>query len=161
MAQRIACPDCGKHLQIAEDLLGSTVQCPECKHTFIAALPTASDAEPVAAPAPPPEKPIRDDHDDYPKASPGSPGRVPSKVTAVGAMALIGGITGVLLSLGLAGGSFGFCCMWPGTYYSLVMGILAIIRGSALLGPKASQQRLPTGIAIMSTVIIAPSRGTM
>lgn len=39
MSQLIACPECKKHLQVPEDLIGKKVQCPECKHTFTAAAP--------------------------------------------------------------------------------------------------------------------------
>lgn len=36
MAELVACPECKKHLQVPDELLGKKVQCPECKHTFIA-----------------------------------------------------------------------------------------------------------------------------
>src|SRR5262249_32903981 len=39
MYQLIACPECKKHLQVPEDLMGKRVQCPECKHTFTAKAP--------------------------------------------------------------------------------------------------------------------------
>jgi len=39
MSQLIACPECKKHLQVPEDLMGKRVQCPECKHTFTAKAP--------------------------------------------------------------------------------------------------------------------------
>jgi hypothetical protein len=43
---------------------------------------------------------------------------------------------------------------WPGTYYSLVMGVMAIVKGSQLLGDRASAQAPPSGIAIMQIVNI-------
>ena len=43
MSQLIACPECSKHLQVPENLLGKKVQCPECKHTFIATAPDSED----------------------------------------------------------------------------------------------------------------------
>jgi phage FluMu protein Com len=46
MSQLIACPECSKHLQVPENLIGKKVQCPECKHTF-----TATVAEVEIAPA--------------------------------------------------------------------------------------------------------------
>ena len=57
MAQLITCPECNKHLQVPEELLGKRVQCPECKHTFTAASEesggfTAGSSS--AAPSPPP-----------------------------------------------------------------------------------------------------------
>jgi hypothetical protein len=36
MSQLVACPECKKHLQVPDDLMGKRVQCPECKHTFTA-----------------------------------------------------------------------------------------------------------------------------
>lgn len=39
MSHLLACPECDKHLQVPEELIGKKVQCPECKHTFTAALP--------------------------------------------------------------------------------------------------------------------------
>jgi len=36
MAHLITCPECKKHLQVPDDLIGKKVQCPECKHTFTA-----------------------------------------------------------------------------------------------------------------------------
>jgi hypothetical protein len=57
MAQLLACPECAKHLQVPEELLGKKVQCPECKHNFIAALPEVEIAPvPKARPEPPTSK---------------------------------------------------------------------------------------------------------
>ncbi len=42
MSLLITCPECKKHLQVPDDLLGKKVQCPECKHTF-----TAEDSTPT------------------------------------------------------------------------------------------------------------------
>ena len=36
MAHMITCPECKKHLQVPDELVGSQVQCPECQHTFTA-----------------------------------------------------------------------------------------------------------------------------
>src|SRR5262245_48213812 len=36
MSHLISCPECKKHLQVPDDLIGKKVQCPECKHTFTA-----------------------------------------------------------------------------------------------------------------------------
>jgi hypothetical protein len=177
MSHLITCPECRKQLHVPDDLLSKTVQCPECKHIFTAATPDADDsdaertaAEPVASKEPewdkrsksgePGEKKNRsddgDDEDDVDtemhrgkKVRPET-----GEVTAIGVMALVGGILGILLALGYAGGSVGVCCLWPGTYYSLIMGIMAITRGSALLGADASRQTPPTGIAVMMIINI-------
>jgi hypothetical protein len=175
MSHLITCPECRKHLQVPEDLLSKTVQCPECKHIFSAAAPDADDsdaettaAEPVASKEPEwdkrskssePKKKSRDDYSDEDDVDIEMYRRrrhdqKPGKVTAIGVMALVGGILGILLALGYAGGSAGFCCLWPGTYYSLIMGIMAITRGSALLSADASRQTPPTGIAVMMIINI-------
>lgn len=36
MSHLISCPECKKHLQVPDELIGKKVQCPECKHTFTA-----------------------------------------------------------------------------------------------------------------------------
>src|SRR6516165_6571662 len=43
MAQLVACPECKKHLQVPDDLMGKKVQCPECKHTFTAKEPEENE----------------------------------------------------------------------------------------------------------------------
>jgi hypothetical protein len=82
----------------------------------------------------------------------------PGKVQAVGVMMLIGGILAIMLFvfLFLFGGigSMGLCCVWPGTYYSLIMGILAVIKGSQILGDNAHLQAAPRGTAVMMIINI-------
>jgi uncharacterized protein YbaR (Trm112 family) len=53
MAHLIACPECKKHLQVPDELLGKKVQCPECKHTFVA----QSDVEEVSVSSKPSKAP--------------------------------------------------------------------------------------------------------
>jgi phage FluMu protein Com len=54
----IACPECGKHLQVPGDLMGEKVQCPECNENFVAeqsqpSSPTRrSSRVPVSRPRP-------------------------------------------------------------------------------------------------------------
>ena len=72
MSQLITCPECSKHLQVPENLLGKKVQCPECKHTFNAVLPETEVAPVSSKPLPPPveskapawDKKKRDDDED-------------------------------------------------------------------------------------------------
>ncbi len=56
MAQLIPCPDCKKHLQVPDDLLGKLVQCPECKTTFTARLPEEVNPPTSTTASPPPTK---------------------------------------------------------------------------------------------------------
>src|SRR5262245_45669797 len=100
--------------------------------------------------APPPDE--DDDYDDRPSRR--RRDLKPGKVQAIGIMMLIGGIIGILMFLMLGGASGGFCCLWPGTYYSLVMGIMAIIKGAQLLGERARDQPFPKAVAIMMIINI-------
>ena len=68
MAEILTCPSCRRQLQVPENFIGQTVQCPECRHQFIAAV-TSVSAQPVPtlpmeAPDPPPRPRRRDDDED-------------------------------------------------------------------------------------------------
>src|SRR5437016_2754967 len=117
MAQIITCPECAKALQVPDELIGKTVQCPECKNTFTASLAPEidRDAEPEAVDAKSTKSPgkvkkartnvrDRDDDDDdqddddidLGKRSRGRGEEKPGKVQAIGIMMLIGGIYAIL-----------------------------------------------------------------
>ena len=77
MAEIIACPTCQRKLQVPSELLGQTVQCPECKGTFAATAapaegavqstaPPPAPAVPEDAPARPSRRRFEDDEDDLP-----------------------------------------------------------------------------------------------
>jgi hypothetical protein len=95
----------------------------------------------------------RRDDDDAPRSR-SDKAKPPGKVTGMGVMCLVGGIIAVIEPLVWAGSTIGFCWLWPGVYYSLVLGIMAIIRGAGLLGASAHQQTPPTGIGIMMIINI-------
>ena len=113
-----------------------------------------------------------DDHDDDDRPSRRSrrsrSGERPGKVQAIAIMTLIGGIMATLVSLavlsyvGFVGlfmgvSTFGvgcLCCLWPGPYYGLTAGILAIVKGSQLLGARARSLPPPRGTAILLIVNI-------
>jgi len=86
----------------------------------------------------------------------------PGKVQAIAIMTLIGGIIAALNAafilvyvgvMGIASFGIGFlCCLWPGPYYGLTVGILAIIKGSQLLGQNAQSLPPPKGTAIMMII---------
>jgi hypothetical protein len=80
MAEIISCPRCGRKLNLHEDFLGQTVQCPVCSQQFTAELPSPprpAPPRPVEAPRPDYDRPersrddceppprIRRDYDDY------------------------------------------------------------------------------------------------
>src|SRR5260221_12305086 len=53
----VSCPECRRDLQVPDDLLGRSVQCPDCKHPFVAqslAAPIPITSVSKAPPAPPP-----------------------------------------------------------------------------------------------------------
>jgi DNA-directed RNA polymerase subunit M/transcription elongation factor TFIIS len=167
MTHMIACPECGQTLQAPDELIGTAVQCPKCQHAFTAsapaesAKPTAKEAEPVAANQAPEEseakkekRRARDDDSDEPNSRSIRMDEKPGHVTGMGIMALVGGIFAILLAVGLGAGTAGACCLWPGTYYSLVVGIMAVVRGSALLADNAHEQEPPRTLAILMIINI-------
>lgn len=168
-------------LRVPDSLLGQAVKCPSCAQTFNApedadsippprpaarsspARPTFEEEEERPARRAPPRRrdeeededyrPARrrrryEDDDDYDRPRDEKPG----KVQAIAVMTLAGGILATMLSLGFMVILYGFC--WPGTYYGLVMGIMAIIKGSQLLSPQAHRQSPPNSIAIMQIINI-------
>lgn len=168
----IPCPSCQRPLRVPENLLGQAVKCPSCGHPFTAPEHVEEEA-PLRPAAPPPERPsarpaappeddydeprpsrrrARDDDydDDAPPRRRGS--EKPSKVQAISVMILVGGILATLTAVILMVTIYGLC--WPGTYYSLVLGIMAIVKGSQLLGDRAPEQPPPSGIAIMQIINI-------
>lgn len=107
-----------------------------------------------------------DDEDERPsrRSRRSRSGERPGKVQAIAIMTLIGGIVaclnaaGVLAYMGIMGAAtMGFgclCCLWPGPYYGLTAGILAIVKGSQLLGERARSLPPPKGTAILLIVNI-------
>jgi hypothetical protein len=177
----VACPACGRPLRVPESLLGQMVKCPSCSHTFAAPdsleeAPPPRRPPPLPEPEPPPpppprlrlddrfeeDRPLRrraDDYDDdyeYDRERSGRRDERPGKVQAIAIMTLIGGILATIHGLAmLVFGAFTcFCLFWPGTYYSIVLGIMAIIKGSQLLGANAHREAPPQAIAIMQIVNI-------
>jgi RNA polymerase subunit RPABC4/transcription elongation factor Spt4 len=84
--------------------------------------------------------------------------KMPGKITAIAWMTLAGGgfaifwsLIAFVLAIFLSGC---VCCLWPGFYYGIVVGIMAIIKGSSLLNSRAGTHAPPTGIAIMQIINI-------
>jgi predicted Zn finger-like uncharacterized protein len=180
MNSTIACPSCQRTLRVPESLLGQAVKCPSCSHTFNA--PESVDEGNPYRLAPQEEErlsrraaPPEDDYDDEPRPSKRraqaddydedydeAPRRrsrsrrdeKPGKVQAIAIMVLVGGILALLYALGFIVVSFGFMLCWPGTYYAIVLGIMAIIKGCQLLGDRAYLQTPPQGIGIMMIINI-------
>src|SRR5205823_6505223 len=112
---------------------------------------------------PPPRRARRDEwdepYDDYDR--PRRRGK-PGKVQAIAVMTLVGGILATLGAVAILGyfglvgiASMGFglvCCLWPGPYYGLVVGIMGIVKGSQLLGENAHRSAPPTTVAVMQII---------
>jgi hypothetical protein len=153
------CPSCGRKAQVPDSLLGQVVKCPGCAATFTAAPVVGGSAWPNQ----PPELPDAADYvqpqREYPlqRVAP-QPGARPGKVQAIAIMTLVGGILATLNAVTFMGvlgiSSMGICCLWPGPYYGLVVGIMAIVKGSQLLGEGAPNMAAPRGIAIMQIINI-------
>ncbi|HZT82466.1 MAG TPA: MJ0042-type zinc finger domain-containing protein [Gemmataceae bacterium] len=76
----------------------------------------------------------------------------PGKVQAIGIMTLIGGIFALLVAVGWASTCIGL--LWPGMYYSIVVGVMGLIKGIQLLGDDAHLQPPPKAISIMMIINI-------
>lgn len=182
MNSTISCPSCQRTLRVPESLLGQSVKCPSCAHNFTAPesieeeVPrrAATSERPSSRSAPPqddydeePPSPRRsargddydddygDDYDDSPRRSRrGRRGEKPGKVQAIGIMILIGGILSLLYGLSLLGLGVATCIVlaWPGVYYAIVLGIMALIKGIQLMGDKAYKETPPQGIGIMMII---------
>ncbi len=175
MTDTLTCPSCQRTLRVPETLLGQLVKCPTCLETFTAKVEGAAPPKPEA---PPPARPRdryddeprprrarrdeweddRDDYDDRPRRR----REKPAKVQAIAIMTLVGGILATLASAGLLCyfglvGIFSMgvglvCCLWPGPYYGLVVGIMGIVKGTQLLGENAHRSTAPTAIAVMQII---------
>lgn len=154
------CPGCQARIAVARGDLGTTVECPYCVTRFLA---EPADRIPPL-PRPPREdqgssrtRPVRqsrrrdetdDDHDDEDDDRPRRRrSRRPSKpgnIAAIGVLLLVGGIYSFIQTLIMVASSFGLCCIWPGVYLAVVWGILAIIRGTAMMNGRDASAGPPT-----------------
>jgi hypothetical protein len=178
MNQTLACPGCGRPLHVPEELLRQPVMCPACRHTFSPhpedlAAPVAAEAGPPASGPPPRPAPRLAAADDYPedrgdgRPDPGDgddayaerprrrrPGQRPGQVQAIAVMMLVGGILAGIHALTATLFTAFVCCLWPGTYYAVVMSVFAITKGSQLLGEEAYKQPPPRTVAILQIINI-------
>lgn len=160
MPEIVECPSCRRQLKVPETLINQRVKCPSCGTPF-EALPSVSAEAGVSAAEspPPPPPPLPEVAPPVPRtSSAGSPAQRPGKVQAIAIMTLVGGILAVFNFL-VVGGSFGvstfgLCCLWPGFYYGLVIGIMAIVKGSALMSVNAAAEVPPKTIAILQIINI-------
>jgi hypothetical protein len=155
------CPGCGVRLSVAPSDLGREVECPYCKAVFRAAAVSPQTPDSARGRGDrdngDDDRPSRrrrrrsrryDDSegDDFePRRS-----RKPGEVTIIGGMLLGGGI----VALGMASlVGLSTCCLWPVSWLSLVWGVLAIVRGSQMLG-RDDLQGPPRVLLILQIVLI-------
>lgn len=91
----------------------------------------------------------RDDYDDSRRSRSGREQK-PGQIQTVGILFLVGGILGILISIGY--GTTLICCLWPGVWFELVMSILLIIRGTNMM--NADDQGPPTALAVCQICFI-------
>jgi hypothetical protein len=160
MIDTVVCPACRRALRVPDTLHGQLVKCPACEQTF-----TASD-DLEAAPrrfgevlASPEEDGKRQPEKPFARRWPGAdkePVRDrpllsrPGKAQAIAILTLIGGIIATLWGCALVLSCVGL--LWPGTYFTLVTGILCIIKGVQLLGSNGRYEAPPLGTAILQVV---------
>lgn len=161
------CPGCQARIAVARGDLGSTVECPYCVTRFL--------AEPAERVPPPPREPRSsrrtqparvsrrrdetdddlddEDYDDRPRRRRSRRSARPSNISTIGVLLLIGGIYSFIYVGGGLLGSFGICCLWPGVYLQVVWGILAIIRGSAMMNGRDANPSPPTVLLALQILL--------
>ncbi len=143
---RYACPGCAAELSAEDARAGGEDACPKCGTRFL--IPGTPPPPPAA------EEPRRwrdrddrlsrrddrssrwDDRDDRDDRDddyrPRRRRRKPERAGAIGGMLLGGGIYSLVWTGAWVVFSTGCFCLLPGTYFGIVWGILAIIRGAAI-----------------------------
>lgn len=151
MPDIIRCPTCQGQMQVPDDLMGRMVKCPTCGGTFRAEVTAATSPSRAEAAMP------TATYGPEPSAAAASPTAKPVRIEQIAYVTLAGGIVATLIGvfglIGAAGSGF-LCCLWPGTYYSLAVGILALIKGINLMGPNAHLETSPRTVAIMQIINI-------
>ena len=169
------CPGCQARIAVARGDLGTTVECPYCVTRFLA---EAADRIPPL-PRPPREnrpsshsRPARqsqrrdetdddldDEDDDRPRRRQSR--RRPSKpgnIATIGVLLLVGGIISLCWTVGTmfftSALTCGICCLWPGFYLAPVWGILAIIRGTAMMNGRDTSTGPPTVLLGLQILLI-------
>ena len=167
LGQAVKCPSCGQNFTAPDHIEDEPPPRPVTdRPSRRPAAPPEDDYddEPRPSKRRPREDDYDDDYEDRPRRSRRRRDEKPGKVQAIAIMVLIGGILATLYGLGvlayfgiIAVASMGvglLCCLWPGPYYALVVGIMGILKGARLLGEKAHRETPPQGIAIMMIINI-------
>jgi predicted Zn finger-like uncharacterized protein len=169
----LACPACTRELRVPDSLLGQLVKCPSCGNTFT--TPESPDQIPNKARRPEwrdeADEPLRpreeEEQDDRPRPRRVEPAeeldeipndrprprprrKTPDKIQTISVMTLVGGIVALLWSAGWMLTCFGL--LWPGTYFSLVCGIICVIKGCQLLSDNGRGEDAPMATAILQII---------
>lgn len=149
---RVVCPTCRSQFDTHEQYAGQVAACPNCetKITIPAAAPAYAPSGQAPAGVP------------GPAAGPGAGQARPGKVTAIGVMTLIGGVVAGIVSItlfvyalivGIATLGIGFLFFFP-AIYSLILCIVAIVKGILLLTARPQQRSGPLVTAILQVINI-------
>jgi DNA-directed RNA polymerase subunit RPC12/RpoP len=161
---RVVCQTCGAQFDTEERYAGQVAKCSNCGSQIVIPAAPAPAAYPGGAAGAVP-----------PVAYPGTPGAAappaaagrPGKVTAIGIMTLVGGIVAGLVSItwfiyglffGLATLGIGFLLFLPATY-SLILAVIATVKGILLLTARPQQRSGPLVTAILQIVNIITCDG--
>jgi hypothetical protein len=148
MAEIVTCPACARKLQVPEDYFGKTVQCPECKETFLAqAIPVAAvtaNAVPSAVGAPAWEKPAAPRADEDPRADQDEDDETDPDDDRPRRRQLAPHRGGMILAFGIVA-IIGIAWLW------VVMGPLAWFMGQADLNEMRAGRMDPSGESMTNT----------
>ncbi|MDY3559828.1 hypothetical protein R5W23_001000 [Gemmata sp. JC673] len=168
---RVTCPTCGTQLEVDAVHEGTEVECGNCLQVFVAT--TKKDRSPApgrktresASRSGPPrdradeeddDRPSRrrrrgdDDDDDDDDYRPRRGDQIPSQPVA--GMLLGGGIWALLMSFMAALSTTFLCCAWPGLWFAVVWGILAIVNGTSMFNKRFVDR--PKALLIMQIIQI-------
>ncbi len=161
------CPGCQARIAVARGDLGTTVECPYCVTRFLAEaadetppVPRTPRRERPSSRSSPPRRSQRrdetdDDDDDRPRRrSRSRRASSTGNVSTIGVLLIVGGVYSLLQAAGLVLGSLFVCCLWPGTYLALVWGILAIVRGSLMVGGRDVTGAPPMVLHILQILLV-------
>jgi DNA-directed RNA polymerase subunit RPC12/RpoP len=172
---RFACPTCRATLNAPLNSAERQVSCPKCKRALIVPKPPSPKPAPVAATGvlladdeigfspniEPPDvrgSPAIAESVNSPSATAHKPGYEetprPGKVLTIGILLIVAGGVAILGFLGNLILVPIFALVWPGTYYALVTGILAIIKGCRLVAGNARAARSSTVMSVLMIVNI-------
>jgi hypothetical protein len=171
MSIRFACPVCKTGYTVRDQDAGKKSDCKTCGQRLEVPKPRAKTVLGRLEPADPePDPPafgdLPPDDFDYAPGDVVPPERYtlradvrprgrPGKVQAIAFMVLLGGGWAILWALAGVLLSGCLCLAWPGTYYDIVFGILAVIRGAELMGSGAGARRSPRTILVMQIIAVA------